>query len=99
VSAKFEELTLDEIESKMLIEARDIDVESKWNPDSEHPNIRRALSAEELIIHLKGAGSNILTRDRKRRLASFPKRRATRKIRTSLKVALDPRLVFQCHFG
>jgi hypothetical protein len=29
VSAKLEELTLDEIESKMVIEARDIDVESK----------------------------------------------------------------------
>jgi len=29
VSTKLEELTLDEIESKMVIEARDIDVESK----------------------------------------------------------------------
>jgi len=41
---------------------------------------------EEPIIHLKRAGSNILKRDPKRRLASFPKRRATRKIQTSLKV-------------
>jgi len=70
VSAKLEELTLNEIESKMVIEARDIHVESKkWNPDSEHPNIiRRALIVEEQIIHLKGAGSNILTRVRKSRL-------------------------------
>jgi len=33
---------------------------------------------EETIIHLKGAGSGILTKDPKRRLESFPKRRATR---------------------
>jgi len=89
VSAKLEALTLDEIESKMVIEARDIDVDQKWNPDSEHPNIRLALIVEELIIHLKGVGSNILTRDRKRRLASFPKRRVTRKIQTSLKVQVQ----------
>jgi hypothetical protein len=25
----------------------------KWNPDLEHPNIRRALIVEEPIIHLK----------------------------------------------
>ena len=31
----------------------------KWNPDSEHPNIRRALIVEELIIHLKGAGATM----------------------------------------
>jgi hypothetical protein len=40
VSAKLEELTLDEIESKMVIEARDIDVESKVESGfgaSEHP--------------------------------------------------------------
>jgi hypothetical protein len=42
----------------------------KWNPDSEHPNIRPALIVEEPIIHLKGAGSNILTRNPKRRLAN-----------------------------
>jgi hypothetical protein len=78
-------LTLDEIESKMVIEARDIDVESKVNSDSKHLNIRRALSLEESIIHLKGASSNILTRDKKR-LSSFPKRSAARKMQTSLKV-------------
>jgi hypothetical protein len=89
VSAKLEELTLDEIESKMVIEARDIDVESKAESGFgafEHPP---CLIVEELIIHLKGAGSNILTRDRKRSLASFPKRRATRKIQTSLKVQVQ----------
>jgi hypothetical protein len=40
VSTKLEELTLDEIESKMVIEARDIDVESKVESGfraSEHP--------------------------------------------------------------
>jgi hypothetical protein len=88
VSAKLEELTLDEIESKMVIETRDIDVSQNWNPDSEHPNIRRAFIVEELI-HLKGPGSNILTRDRKRRLVSFPKRRDTRKIQTSLEVQVQ----------
>ena len=70
LSTKLEELNLDEIESKMVIEARNIDVESRWNLDSEHPNIRRALIVEEPIIHLKGAESNIPIRD--------PKRRATR---------------------
>jgi hypothetical protein len=56
LSTKLEELNLDEIESKMVIEARNIDVESRWNLDSEHPNIRRALIVEEPIIHLKGDG-------------------------------------------
>ena len=73
----------------MVIEARDIDVESKVESGfgaSEHPPCPHL---EELIIHLKGAGSKILTRDRKRRLASFPKRRAIRKIQTSLKVQVQ----------
>ena len=37
------------------------------NPDSEHPSIRLPLILEEPVIHLKGAGSNILIRDPKRR--------------------------------
>jgi hypothetical protein len=70
-SAKLEALTLDEIESKKVTEARDIDVESRgiWirsNPTSAVPS---------------------LCKDPKRRLVSFPKRSGTRKIQTSLKSA------------
>jgi hypothetical protein len=71
-------LTLDEIESKMVIEARDIDLESKVKPDSKHLNILRALNLEESIIHLKGASSNILTRD-KRKTVKFPKKKCCKK--------------------
>jgi hypothetical protein len=57
-----------------------------WNPDSESPNLHRALSVEEPIIHPKVAGSDILTRD--------PKRRATRKIQSSLKVQVQEFIKF-----
>ena len=46
--------------SSAAIQGWNFNWNQKWNPDSEHPNIRRALIVEELIIHLKGAGSNIL---------------------------------------
>ena len=63
----------------MVIEARDIDVESKWNPDSEHPIIRFGIIVEEPIIHLKGAGSSILTRDPKKKTGKFPKKKGYKK--------------------
>jgi len=56
-----------------------------WNPDLERPNIRRVLIVEEPII---------LSRDQKRRLASFPKRSPTRKIQTSLKVQVQQCIKF-----
>jgi len=80
VSTKLGKLTLDEIESELGIEARDIDAESKVESGFGASDICRALIVEEPIIHMKGAGSNMLIRDPKRRLASFPRRRETRKI-------------------
>jgi hypothetical protein len=78
MNTKLEELTLDEIETKMVIDARDIDVESKVG-SAEHPNICRALIMEEPIIHLKGAESNILTRDPKQKTGKFPKKKGYKK--------------------
>ena len=37
----------------MVVEARDIDLQSKLESGSEHPNIHRALIVEEPIVHLK----------------------------------------------
>ena len=65
-ATNLEELTRDEIESKMVIEACDIDVESKAESGfgaSEHPPCPHC--GRLPIIHLKKAGSDILTRDSK----------------------------------
>ena len=51
----------------------------KRNPDLEHLNIHRALTVEEPIIHLKGAGSSILTRDPKKKTGKFPKKKGYKK--------------------
>jgi hypothetical protein len=57
----FEELALDEIESKVLVEARDIDmVKSGIWIRSIHASVVSHL--KRTIINLKGAGLNIFTK-------------------------------------
>ena len=74
MSTKLEELTVDEIESKMVVETRDIDLESKQKSGfeaSEHPPRPHCGRTNH---HPKGAESNILTRDLKGRQANFSKK-------------------------
>jgi len=76
VSTKLEELTLYEIESKMVVEARDIELVQGWSRNSEHPDVRRALKS---VIHLKGAGIKYPHKPSKKKTGKFPKNNGYKK--------------------
>jgi len=94
VSTNLEELTLDEIESKMMVETRDIDLGSKRGSGFVASERLPCLHCGRTNHSPESCWIKYHHKKTKKETGKFPKKRTTRNIQTSLKMKLQQRIKF-----